>query len=449
MPDIRCVILAAGDGKRMKSKKPKVMCPILFKPMIQWVYDYVKQSGISHVSVVYGQGGEHIMRALGDEPVYIHQPERKGTGHAAACAESFWETGEHVLVLCGDAPFVSDDTIRESLSRHLSSEADITVITARIPNPTGYGRIIRNGDEVSAIVEQKELLPGQEQIDEVNSAAYWFRVSALKDALPLVSADNNQNEYYLTDTVRLCAERGGRCIAYEAHPDAILGANSREALMELNELARMRIIRKHLACGVHIVSSDGVLIGPDVTIGADTEILPGTIISGHTEIGEDCVIGPNSRLEDCTVGDGCIINASQLEESTVGNGVRIGPFSHLRPHSALADGVKVGNFVEIKNSHVGANTSVAHLTYIGDSNFGERINVGCGVITSNYDGKHKHRTKVEDGVFIGCNVNLIAPVTVKSGAYIAAGSTINKDVPENVLAIARARQEIKEGWKKN
>lgn len=446
--DISSIVLAAGDGTRMKSEHPKVLCPVLFKPMILWVTDCLKSLGVKESCVVVGNGAEEVAAVLPEGTRTYLQSERRGTGHAVMMAADLID--QHldgdIVVLCGDAPFVSAEVLRNALDYHRAQGAAVTVISASLNNPAGYGRIVRSRDgALLAIVEEKDADPKTKQISEVNSGAYWFKGRFLKEALSKLTCENAQGEYYLTDTVKIAVELNQKAVAFTS-PDAdiIKGVNNRRQLSELNRYARDKVLNQLMDAGVDIPLSDGILISPDAQIGPDTTILPGTIIQGKCVVGKGCVIGPDTLLENSVVEDGCTVNSSQVHQSKIGANSKIGPFTYIRPGCNIGERAKIGDFVELKNSNVGARTSVSHLTYIGDSDFGEGINVGCGVVTVNYDGMKKYRTTVKDGAFIGCNTNLIAPVTVEEGAYIAAGTTITSDVPAGSLAIGRCRQEIKE-----
>lgn len=442
--DTSCIILAAGEGKRMHSKKSKVLCEVAFKPMINWVIDSARGAGIENICVVVSSDD---VRAAADGCTVCEQKERLGTGHAVMCADSFLKDHRgDVLILCGDAPFISSDVISSALREHRQSKNKVTVISAVLSDPAGYGRIVREDGGLKAIVEARDCTDEQLSIDEINSGAYWFDADALGAALLTLRADNAQGEYYLTDTLRAIAEAGGRAGCFTAPtPDVVLGANSPADLLELNRIAERRIIARHLENGVRFVSLDGVVIGPDVEIEAGAEILQGTTVYGKTRIGAGSVVGPNSLLEDAEIGRDVEFLSSFGRRCTVGDGARIGPFAHLRPGSHIGPSVKLGDFVEIKNSTVGEGTSVAHLTYIGDSDVGKHCNFGCGVVVANYDGSEKHRTEVGDFAFVGCNTNLIPPVRVGSRAYTAAGVTITSDVPDGALAVGRAKQSNLEG----
>lgn len=443
------LILAAGNGRRMRSQKPKALCEVLFKPMICWIRDWCLRAGIEELCVVIPPDGEEIFAHFSENTAFAVQSERRGTGHAVMQARDFLQAhaGGDVLVLNGDAPFIDDDTIMGALALHRRERAAITVVTAEVEDPTGYGRIVRSRRNVSAIVEHADADDAVRAIHEINSGSFWFQTDFLLSALGGLQCDNAQGEYYLTDTVKAAARAGQRVCAYcSENRDIVLGANDRRGLLRLNDIARQRVFDRLLEGGVSLLSTEGLLVSPDAQIGPDTTLYPGVVIKGRTVIGRGCTITSGSVIEDSILGDDVMVNASQIRLSSVGDGATIGPFSQLRPDSHLAAGVKLGDFVEIKNSSIGERTSVAHLTYIGDSDVGARCNFGCGVAIANYDGQKKSRCLIGDDVFIGCNTNLVAPVTLEDGAYTAAGSTITDDVPEDALAIARARQSIKPGW---
>ena len=449
MDKVCAVILAAGDGKRMKSKFPKASCEVLFKPMIQWVVDSCKGAGVNDVCAVIGAGGDFLKSILSDDIKTVEQTQRLGTGHASAMAAAYIrDTGaKNVLILNGDAPFISSDEIRGSFVRHTERKNSVTLITAEVKNPTGYGRVIKEGECVSAIVEDRDADEATKQISEINSGCYWFDSGFLLWCLDgKLKPRNAQGEFYLTDTVALAADWGGRADAYPASSSVVLGANNRRDLMKLNAIARRFVLDRLVDDGVNIPLEDGVVIGSDVSIGCDTTILPGTIIKGKTVIGEGCSIGPNSNITDSQIGDNCTITASFVDSSKLGDKVKIGPMANLRPGCELKNSVKVGDFVEVKNSVIGEKTSVAHLTYVGDTDLGANCNLGCGVVTVNYDGTNKFRTVVGDDCFIGCNTNLIAPVSLGDRVYCAAGTTVNKNVPDDALVIGRSKAEIKPGW---
>ena len=449
------IILAAGDGKRMKSSRPKVMCEVLEQPMIGWVIDSLYEADFNgeNIGIVVGNGAEIVSEYVDSRGVTrtFMQAERKGTGHAVMQAAEMLDLCDNVLVLCGDAPFIDSGTIRNSLEAHISSGSKVTVVTAEIENPTGYGRIIRdeNGN-LLRITEQKDCSEQEKLIKEINSGVYWFDSKALKSALPRLQTANAAGEYYLTDVIGITLSDGGKASAFCAdNSDIVLGANSRRDLLRLNTIARNAVIDKHLDNGVEFVCTDGIIIGKDVVIGQDCKILPNTILRGKTTIGAGSVIGPNSIIENCTIGEKAELNNVHAYDSVLYNNVKAGPFVHLRPGTTLHDGVKIGDFVEVKNSEVGEMTCIAHLTYVGDSDVGKDVNFGCGCVTANYDGVNKFRTVIGDHAFIGCNTNLIAPVTVGANATTAAGSTITRDVPEDSLVIERGQPKTIEHWEHN
>ena len=449
MEKVCAIVLAAGDGKRMRSSRPKVLCEVLFRPMICWIAGVLEECGVRDICAVLGTGADQVHAAV---PRFsrVEQKERLGTGHAVMQAKAFLQEhrGGDCAVLYGDTPLMDADTLQKAYLLHKKEGAAVTLVTASLPDPAGYGRIVRNekGD-VSGIVEQADADEKTLQIREINAGTYWFSVDFLLDALDRLRADNAQGEYYLTDVIGIAAALGRRVCGYQAVDSRVaMGANDRKGLLRLNEIARQAELERHMDSGVEIICADGVVIAPGVVIGQDTTILPGTILKGRTVIGKNCVIGPNTAIEDSTVGDGCRINACQIEQSRLEGNIKIGPFTHVRPNSHLKAGVKIGNFVEVKNSVIDENTAVAHLTYVGDSDVGKNVNFGCGTVTVNFDGHAKYRTVIGDDCFIGCNSNLIAPVEIGAGSYIAAGSTITDPVPDDALAIARARQVVKPGW---
>lgn len=444
-----CIILAGGAGKRMKSERPKVLAEVLTKPMLHWVLDAAEGFGFDNIAVVTGFRADLTEQSIkqrgGDISTYL-QKEQRGTGDAVKSAEQAIVGSDCVCVLYGDAPFIDSETLKRSFEAHLSSGADATVITAEIAEPAGYGRIIRENGQFTAIREQKDCSPKEAEICEVNSGAYWFNSARLLEALPKLSTNNAAGEYYLTD----CIELIGNASAYKSDNSRIvLGANTRKALLELNQTARTMVLERLMDEGVSFVATDGIIIGADVKIGCDTTVMPNTVILGDTVIGSGCVIGANCHIENCTIGSGVRLDNVQAYNSVIEDDVKIGPFAQLRPGTTIRRGVKIGDFVEIKNSDIGENTAVAHLAYLGDSDVGRGVNFGCGCVTANYDGIEKFRTTIGNHAFIGCNTNLIAPVTVGENASTGAGSTITKDVPANSLAVERANVRVVENWGKN
>ena len=445
----KAVILAGGQGKRMKADMPKPLFKVLGEPMLEWVISACEDSGVSDICVIKGFRGEMIDEYLKGRYETALQAERLGTGHAVQQAIPFLkkDTDGNTLVLCGDAPFIDSTTIKESLMLHKQNNNSVTVITAELENPFGYGRIIRSKNGISGIVEQKDADEEQRKIKEVNSGAYWFKTEDLISLLGKIKNNNVQNEYYLTDTISIAISEGKNAGAYKSsNPEIIRGANNRKDLLELNDYARNMVIEKHLENGIEFVCTDGVIIERDVEIGIGTQILPSTILRRGTKIGNNCIIGPNTTIENCTVGDNVIVNTSQAYDSIIENNAEIGPYVHIRPHSKICESAKISDFVEIKNSMIGKKTAVAHLVYIGDSDIGKKANIGAGTVTVNFDGISKSRCTVGDYAFVGSNTNLIAPVSLGKAVYTAAGTTITRNVPDYALAIDRSELKIKEGY---
>ncbi|HPD00693.1 MAG TPA: bifunctional UDP-N-acetylglucosamine diphosphorylase/glucosamine-1-phosphate N-acetyltransferase GlmU [Acetivibrio sp.] len=449
MEQMMAVILAAGEGKRMKSKKAKVLHEICGMPLVKWVYQSARNAGINDTVIVVGHKAQEVKEKLGDEILYAFQEKQLGTGHAVMQAqEHFADKEGYVIVLYGDTPLITAETLKDAISFHKENNNSATVITADLDDPTGYGRIIRSGDgSVLRIVEHKDASDEEKNIKEVNSGMYCFNISDLREALGELDNNNSQGEYYLTDTIEILLNKGKNVKAFKIKDsNEILGINDRIQLAKAGEIIRNRILQRFMENGVTIIDPASTFIDQEAEIGIDTVIYPSTIIEGTTKIGEDCVIGPGSRIVSCEIADGVEVKNSVLLESSIDSGTKVGPFAYMRPGSKIGKNVKIGDFVEVKKSIIGDKTKISHLTYVGDAEIGKGVNLGCGVVVVNYDGKKKNKTVVGDNCFVGCNVNLISPVEVEDNAYIAAGSTITDLVPENALAIARSRQVIKENW---
>lgn len=451
MQDLIAVILAAGEGKRMKSKNSKVTHRVCGRALVEWVLKAVDGAGIKESVVVVGHRADQVKECLGEKVYYAEQEKQLGTGHAVMQAEKYLKgRNGYVFVLCGDAPLITSDTISRTIEYHTQNNYSATVVTAEVEDPTGYGRIVRSkAGDVLRIVEHKDASDEERAIREINSGMYCFTVRDLLPVLTELSNDNSQGEYYLTDTLEILIRKGLRVGAVKvADTDEILGINDRLQLSQIGEILKKRILRRNMLSGVTVIDPAATYIDDQVEVGMDTVIYPGTILEGNTKIGEDCIIGPSSRLVNAEVGNEVEINHSVVLDSCVEDGAKIGPYAYIRPESRIGKKVKIGDFVEIKKSVIGDKTKIPHLAYIGDSHIGRNTNIACGVITVNYDGKKKHKTVVGDHAFIGCNTNLVAPVTVKDHAYVAAGSTITEEVPEHSLAIARSRQINKADWVK-
>nr|WP_166245776.1 bifunctional UDP-N-acetylglucosamine diphosphorylase/glucosamine-1-phosphate N-acetyltransferase GlmU [Paenibacillus turpanensis] len=443
------IVLAAGQGKRMKSKLYKVLHPVCGKPMVGHVADVLDAIGVSKKVFVVGHGAEAVQSYLGDRGQYVLQEQQLGTGHAAKQAEDILGGEQGItLVVCGDTPLFTKQSLEAMIALHKETGAAATLFSAELGNPHGYGRVIRDASgAVTGIVEQKDCTPEQTRIREVNAGTYCFDNAKLFAALAKVTNQNAQGEYYLTDVIGILKQEGETVQAYcTDQPEETIGVNDRVALAEAERIMRQRIVHSLLVEGVTFIDPASSYIEADVKIGSDTVIWPGTVVRGKTVIGEDCVIGPNTEITNSVIGDGVSIKQSVLSEAEVGPESTVGPFAYLRPGAKLGRGVKIGDFVEIKNAVLDEGTKVSHLSYVGDAKVGKNVNIGCGAITVNYDGFNKHITEIGDDAFVGSNVNLIAPVRVGRGAYVVAGSTINKDVPEDDLAIARERQTNKTGY---
>lgn len=444
------VILAAGMGTRMKSKMPKVLHKVCGKPLSKWVIDASKAAGADKVCAVVGHKAETVKDVLGDVCEFALQAEQKGTGHAVMQAIDVIKNSKgEVVILNGDTPLITAETINKAIEYHKNNGNQATVITAILDDATGYGRIVRDNDgSVLKIVEQKDASEEEKKINEVNSGMYVFDAQSLVYALDKITPNNAQGEYYLTDTLEILLSAGKKIGGYAiSDNDEIRGINDRVQLNEAENIMQKRINEYHMRNGVTMRNPESVYIEDGVEIGNDTEICQNVTIKSGTKIGSDCVIGSGSMLDRAVIHDGVDVLSSVILESEVDEGTHVGPFAYIRPNCHVGKEVKVGDFVELKNSNIDDGTKISHLTYIGDSDVGKRVNFGCGTVTCNYDGKKKYRTTIGDDCFVGCNTNFVSPINVGDGVYIAAGSTITEDIPENSLSIARARQVNKEGWK--
>jgi len=443
------IILAAGDGKRMKSKLIKVAHKCAGAPVLEWVYSSCKQikEEINPI-VVIGRDSDKVKEILGDKVKYAVQEERLGTGHACMQAVPYLKN-DLTLVLSGDSPLITTKTLEKAIKSHMVQKANITLLRANLRNPFGYGRIVRNNDQIERIVEEKDATIDEKNITEVNTGIYIFDTNVLTSVLSSIKPNNVQGEYYLTDCVEIALKRKETVVPYMLSDNTeMLGINNRMQLAQAGEILRRRIIAKHLENGVTIIDPKSTYIGKNVEIGIDTIIYPNAIIDGKTKIGEDCTIY-GGRIKDSLIGNNVIIDNSILDEVIIESGSNIGPFTYLRPKTNIGQNAKVGAFAETKNAHIGDGTKIPHLSYVGDIDVGKNCNFGCGSIVANYDGKKKHRSTVGDNVFIGSNVNLVSPVNIGDCAFIAAGTTVTHDVPAESLSIGRAKQENKEEWNKD
>lgn len=446
------VVLAAGQGTRMKSKLYKVLHPVCGKPMVEHVVDQISTLDVDKVVTIVGHGAEKVQEHLAGKSEFVKQDEQLGTAHAVLQAKSELAGKDGVtLVVCGDTPLIEASTMEALLKYHHEKRAKATILTTVIADPTGYGRIIRDDlGIVEKIVEHKDATEKEQRISEINTGTYCFDNKALFEALENVSNDNVQGEYYLPDVIKILKDADEVVAAYKMESfEESLGVNDRIALAEASKLMQRRINENHMRNGVTLVNPENTYIDIDVKIGQDTVIEPGVMLRGKTVIGDDCVVTSGSEIVSSVIGERVHVRNSSIFESKVGDDVQIGPYAHLRPESDIHNHVKIGNYVETKKAVVGEGTKLPHFIYMGDAEIGKNVNVGCGSIAVNYDGKNKAKTIIGDNVFVGCNSNLIAPVKVGDRAFIAAGSTITKDVPEDALGIARAKQDNKLGYAKH
>lgn len=445
------IILAAGKGTRMKSKLYKVLHQVAGKAMVDHVLTQLEANHMDNIVTVVGFGAENVEQALGERTKYAVQKQQLGTGHAVMqAADLLSDLDGQTLVISGDTPLFKAATLQKLVDYHTAKKASATVLTSIAPDPTGYGRLVRNDiGIVEKVVEQKDATPEEQAIDEINTGVYCFDNKTLFDALKLLSNDNAQGEYYLTDVIGILKKRGNIVAAYRmADFDESMGVNDRIALAKANEIMRNRINTHWMEEGVTLLDPKTTYIDSDVKIGSDTVIEGGVTIKGNTVIGTDCYISAHSDIINSIIHDEVKITSSTLEDSEMHTGSDIGPYSHLRPASEIGENVHIGNFVEVKKSFIDKGTKVGHLTYVGDATLGKNINIGCGVVFINYDGTSKHHTNIGDHAFIGSNSNLIAPVNIAEDSFVAAGSTITDDTNKFDMAIARARQTNKPDYAK-
>ncbi len=453
--DNYAIVLAAGKGTRMRSSKPKVLHEILGKPMINRVLHAIDQAGIENKYIVVGHGADMVKEVITDSSKIVLQEEQLGTGHAVMVAlktlqEDVKELNNStVLVTCGDTPLIRAESLKEMLEAHAASQAAVTVMTTKVDNPTGYGRIVRDGDAIGAIVEQKDANDEEVLIDEINVGTYCFDLAFLVEQINSLDTNNAQGEFYLTDLLKIAHQNGLTTRAYILeNPDDSLGVNNRVQLARATKLLQERINEAWMMNGVTMQDPDTIFIEDEVQIEQDVFLEGNIHLVGNTLIKHDAVIEADSRITNSTIGEYVCVKQSVIKDATVGAHTTIGPFAQLRPGANLGEHVKVGNFVEVKNSTVQDESKISHHTYIGDTDMGKRVNVGCGTITCNYDGVHKYRTIIGDDVFIGSNTNLIAPINIGDKTVIGAGSTLSKDVVNNALAFTRPPLVVKNNWKK-
>jgi bifunctional UDP-N-acetylglucosamine pyrophosphorylase/glucosamine-1-phosphate N-acetyltransferase len=453
-PPIAVAIMAAGKGTRLKSKHPKVLHEVGGKPLLAHVIATSTQLVPARdVYAIIGHEANRVRRAVGHTGVnFILQAEQRGTGHALMVAAQALAAYDHVIVLSGDAPLITAETIRALRDFHIRKNAAMTLLSADLEDPTGYGRVVRKAgsDEVKAIIEERSATPGQKKIREINSGFYVFAVKPLFQHINGLRTDNPHGEFYLTDMAAVLGKARARVVARKTrNPSEILGSNTRAEMMDIDAQIRMAKCRQLMAEGVSIFFPQTCVIDTDVVIGPDTIIEPFVQIRGTSHVGADCRIRSYSVITNSEIGDRVLINpGTVMDDSRVANSAIVGPYSRLRPGSEIGEGAHLGNFVETKKMKLGKGSKANHLTYLGDAEIGEGVNVGAGTITCNYDGIHKHKTVIADGVFVGSDATLVAPVRIGKSAYIGAASCITEDVPEDALALGRARQTIKQGWAK-
>lgn len=447
-----CIILAAGQGTRMKSARAKVLHPLCGRPMVHYVVKAVRKLAVDTIVLVIGHQHETVREELAYLNVdFVIQGEQLGTAHALSVAEERVRNDDRpLLCLYGDIPLITSDTLSTLLEAHIQEQNEVTILTAVVSDPAGYGRIIRGEKgQVLAITEDKDASPREKQIREINSGIYVFRPEAVFSSVRNISNQNAKGEYYLTDIVGILISAGRRVGALTVEDEReILGINSRKELAVAEAIMRERIVEEWMERGVTFVNPQDSYIDEPVTIGQDTVIFPSTHLKGRTEIGKNCLIGPSAWIVDSTIGQDSEVLFSVVRESTIHGGGRIGPFSHIRNGTLLKEKVKVGAFCEVKKSTVDTGSKIPHLSYVGDTEMGKNVNIGAGTITCNYDGVNKHKTVIEDDAFIGSDTMLIAPVRVGKNAATAAGSVITKDVPDHALAIERTEQKNIEDWAK-
>lgn len=447
------IVLAAGEGKRMRSALPKALHRICAKPMIEYVLETAESLNPAEILIVVGRGADKVRESLEDKTAlkFVFQEEQLGTGHAVlVCEKELTKFSGTVLILSGDTPLLSKETLQNFLSLHKESQAVATLLSSNLKNPGGYGRIIRNkSGEVERIVEERDASEDEKKICEVNTGTYCFDKEKLFAALKEVKCENDQKEFYLTDVVEILKKKGEKVVALATKEEReVLGINSRSQLAEVERIMREKINNEWMENGVTLIEPLSTFISPDVAIGKDTVIYPFVFLEGKTVIGENCVIGPFTRLIDVKVGSGTEITCAVARECKISDEAKVGPFSYLRFGTELKRKAKVGAFVEVKNSTVGEESKVSHLSYIGDATIGKKVNVGAGSITCNFDGVKKHPTIIEDEAFIGSDTMLIAPLRIGKGAVTGAGSAISRDIPPDSLGLERSEQKNIEDWKR-
>ena len=443
---VNAIVLAAGRGTRMKSNYPKVIHKLLGKPMIMHVIDNLKKANVTNIISVIGYKANLVEDVVKEDSRFVYQNEQLGTGHAIMMTKEILENQDGItIIICGDTPLITNETIEALIDHHLRNNNTATILTGILDDALSYGRIIRDANEnVEKIVEFKDASDEEKLITEFNTGTYIFDNKVLFELIELIDNNNAQSEYYLTDIISIMHQQNYKvdgCILKDLKET--IGINDRRTLAYAQKVLQRRVNNDLMDNGVTIVDPKTTYIGSDVKIGIDSIIEPNTKIYGHTTIGENCIIGSSSEIVDSIILDNTQIIYSHIYDCTIKNNVKIGPYARLRQNCIIEDDVNIGNFVELKKTLFGQRSKTAHLSYLGDAIIGDDVNIGCGTITVNYDGKKKHQTIIEDNVFVGCNSNLIAPIKIEADAIIAAGTTVTSDVPSESLVIGRVRQEIK------
>ena len=441
---VQVVVLCAGKGTRMKSEKAKVMHEIMGQPMSKYIYDLAKEISDNKPIFVVGHKKEQIEDYYKDTVDYVEQKEQLGTGHAVMITKDFLNPDDHILILCGDTPLIKMESIKTIIEHNTS---DAVILSSIVENPFGYGRIVKDTQgRFEKIVEEKDADDKQRAIKEINAGMYIVKGKLIIDNIDKLSNENAKGEYYLTDLFELLKKQDKTISVQNIDKEEILGVNSRVQLEEARVIIQKRINQKHMEDGVTLIDPPTIYIEKNVTIGKDTVIYPHNVLTNGTVVGENCTIYSENKIINSQIANDVVLKCSFIEDSYVGEATTVGPYAHLRPNSKLGKKVKIGNFVEVKNSSMDDGSKASHLSYVGDAGIGKKVNIGCGVIFVNYDGKNKKRSIVKDNAFIGSNSNVVAPVTVEEKGYVAAGSTITKDVPAGALCVSRARQVVKPDW---
>lgn len=441
---VQVVVLCAGKGTRMKSEKAKVMHEIMGQPMSKYIYDLAKEISDNKPIFVVGHKKEQIEDYYKDTVDYVEQKEQLGTGHAVMITKDFLNPDDHILILCGDTPLIKMESIKTIIEHNTS---DAVILSSIVENPFGYGRIVKDTQgRFEKIVEEKDADDKQRAIKEINAGMYIVKGKLIIDNIDKLSNENAKGEYYLTDLFELLKKQDKTISVQNIDKEEILGVNSRVQLEEARVIIQKRINQKHMEDGVTLIDPTTIYIEKSVTIGKDTVIYPHNVLTNGTIVGENCTIYSENKIINSQIANDVVLKCSFIEDSYVGEATTVGPYAHLRPNSKLGKKVKIGNFVEVKNSSMDDGSKASHLSYVGDAGIGKKVNIGCGVIFVNYDGKNKKRSIVKDNAFIGSNSNVVAPVTVEEKGYVAAGSTITKDVPAGALCVSRSRQVVKLDW---